>query len=399
MEKKKTHKVVLLIAVCFIMLGSSVYIANSFVIPVTSDILVLQVGDDDDLDETSELIVKNLERRNKLIAQEEEHEEQQKFNQLDLLYSTSNIDVGKLTWTANRPILLDIDVLEVSVKDLENGILDKYQTKVLIIVGHGTPEGLEDKNNNMNWDKVEDLLNKNSASFSILASCYSASIIKNVPNAFGFPNIIDGIIAAHITSALILKMLDEVSLANELMDLALNRFIELQINPELLMPLRFINPAPPSPPAPPAPPKGLDFVEAFYWISTIITTICAVLLSFWLPQKLVASIAIKFLIWGWEEIVMGCVWLAMGQINIWQFVGKCFKFVLAFMPALIDAINYQLARNFWYGLYLWITFGISMSTFIASLYVTGSAMIWVKIIAAAVSFIRIGVGIYQDILD
>ncbi|KKM27920.1 hypothetical protein LCGC14_1569920, partial [marine sediment metagenome] len=156
----------------------------------------------------------NLNHRNERLLQEHERQEEEEF--VEKLYrmigTTSEINIGQLNIVGPR--ILDTNVIQISVESLENGILDSYKTQVLIIIGHGSEEGLNGENDKIPWDDVEKIITDNSAKYSIIASCFSERATKDLPNAIGFPNIIDGIVAANIISAILFKMVGETTLFN-----------------------------------------------------------------------------------------------------------------------------------------------------------------------------------------
>lgn len=230
----KKLRISVIIIISLLLVGTNIVSIANASVPTTSysDVLLVQLGDDSIIEETTQIIMDNLNDRNDYLLQELEKQEEEEY--VEKLYgmvgTTSEINFGQLNIIGPR--ILDINKIQISVESLENGILESYKTQVLIIIGHGSEEGLIGKNDKILWDDVKKIITDNSAKYSIIASCFSERATKDLPNAIGFPNIIDGIVSANIVSAILFKMLEETTLMKNCLNNALKRYMYITINPK-----------------------------------------------------------------------------------------------------------------------------------------------------------------------
>ncbi len=133
---------------------------------------------------------------------------------------------------------LNFKEIQVSISDLEDGILDKYDTSILIIVGHGTPDGLSDNIEEMDWEDVNELITNENAQLTFVASCYGENAIQNLKNGFGFPGEVDSQFAAYFVLSSLFRAMNENSICDEYFSLALNRLYVVLSNPEYSKNLR-----------------------------------------------------------------------------------------------------------------------------------------------------------------
>ncbi len=88
---------------------------------------------------------------------------------------------------ANKNHLLVIKRIQVSLSELEGGILEKYQTAILIIIGHGTPDGLSDKKDTMTWDVVQEVIEEKDARVNTEKIPFRPRFFFTLDLILGFP--------------------------------------------------------------------------------------------------------------------------------------------------------------------------------------------------------------------
>ncbi|MHA1521707.1 MAG: hypothetical protein ACTSRK_16125 [Promethearchaeota archaeon] len=194
-----------------------------------SDILIVKIGKDKILDGTSSLIFDEIQNRNMI---NEEHYKQAitEINQLPNFPTLiSEVNLETLAYE-NR--VIKVNLIQVSISELEDGVLEKYQTTMLIIIGHGSPDGLSDKKDSMAWDVVQDLIGEENAEVTFIASCFGEKATQNIENAYGFVGEIDNQVASYITLSFIFHAFGEPSLSDVYYLLAIKRFFFIKTNPE-----------------------------------------------------------------------------------------------------------------------------------------------------------------------
>ena len=230
----KKLRISVIIIISLLLVGTNIVSIANASVPTTSysDVLLVQLGDDSIIEETTQIIMDNLTTETNICYKNLKNRKEEEYGEklYGMVGTTSEINFGQLNIIAPR--ILDINVIQISVESLENRILESYKTQVLIIIGHGSEEGLIGENDKILWDDVEKIITDNSAKYSIIASCFSERATKDLPNAIGFPNIIDGIVAANIFSTIIFKMLGETTLMKNCLNNALKRYMYININPK-----------------------------------------------------------------------------------------------------------------------------------------------------------------------
>ena len=308
-----------------------------------------------------------------------------------MIGTTSEINFSQLNIIGSR--ILDINVIQISVENLENGILESYKAQVLIIIGHGNEEGLKGENDKILWDDVEKIITDNSAKYSIIASCFSERATKDLPNAIGFPNIIDGIVAANIVSAILFKMLEETTLMKNCLDNALKRYMYININPksaQILYPI-IENPDPP-------PGPYFSGVELGFYVAEFVILILATLINVYIPASLpwAQKLFIQLMAFGAMEYIFLFAYYAAGYISEGAMLTALAEF---FSQILSSIIAVYWAVDIWQQILMIITFGAGFLLTLLELIYSAGSIVALKYGLMAVAFVALGIACYFDIMD
>jgi len=401
MNNKKLRISVIIISL--LLVGTNIVSIANAGVPTTSysDVLFVQVGDDSIIEETTQIIMNNLNDRNERLLQELEKQEKEEY--VEKLYgmigTTSEINFGQLNIIGSR--ILDINVIQISVESLENGILESYKTQVLILIGHGSEEGLKVENDKILWDDVEKIITDNSAKYSIITSCFSERATKDLPNAIGFPNIIDGIVAANIVSAILFNMLEETTLMKNCLNNALKRYMYININPksaQILYPI--IDPPPDPPPDSPLPPPVPYFsdVELGFYIAEFVILILATLINVYIPASLpwAQKLFIQLMAFGAMEYIFLFAYYAAGYISEGAMLAALVEF---FSLILSQIIAVYWSVDIWQQILMIITFGVGFLLTLLELIYSAGSIVALKYGLMAVAFVALGIACYFDIMD
>lgn len=226
------------ISLVFIVIMSNIVVgASANYYTSYSDILLVQIGQDKVLDETCSVIVEEIQNRNT----NKEAQYRQAIEEIGELptFPTLLIEVD-LQNVADKNHILTIKRIQVSLSELEEGILEKYKTVVLIIVGHGTQDGLSDKKNIMPWEVVQEVIEDKKAELTFIASCFGGKATHDVNNAYGFVGVVDFQVASYVALSILFDAMGESSLSEVYYNLAISRFFLLVFNPEYGKYLRIV---------------------------------------------------------------------------------------------------------------------------------------------------------------
>ena len=222
----------------FIVVMSNIVVGASAIFNTSQlDILIVQVGQDDILEETCSVLIAEIQNRNLEKKTQYEQAIMEMSEIPDFPTLTSKVNLQKL---ANENHILTIKQVVVSISELEDGILEKYQMAVLILVGHGTPDGLSDEKEIMTWAFVQKVIEEKDAAITFIASCYSEIAAQNSDKVYGFTQEIDFEVAAYVILYLLFGAFGENSLSDTYYNKALDRFFLLLENPELNQYLGFV---------------------------------------------------------------------------------------------------------------------------------------------------------------
>ncbi len=380
MKNKKIR--IFAIAIIFLLMTTSIVsIVNAFV-PTTyySDVLLVQIGEDPTIEETTQIIIDNLNDRNERLLEEPEKRKDRVCiqNIYGMFVTISEIKISQPNIYESR--ILDINVIQISVESLKKDILENYETQVLIIVGHGSEEGLKDEKDEMLWDDVGKIITNNSAKYSIIASCFSERGTKDLPNALGFPNIIDGIVAANIVSAILFKMLGETTLMENSLYDAFERCLYININPNSAQILYFSD------------------VEIGYYIVTFTILILVTMINAVIPAD--ASWAIRLFgalsVYGAANYLMNFALFAAGMITMEAMLSSLVGFFNVTLGAIIST---YWASDPWEQICMIAVFGVGLVLTIAQCIVSAGAIVTAKYALMALAFISLGLSCYFDIMD
>ncbi|TFG32592.1 hypothetical protein EU528_03105 [Candidatus Thorarchaeota archaeon] len=100
--------------------------------------------------------------------------------------------------------------ISVSADNYENA-LGKHRTSVLVIVAHGSEEGIIDQDEIISWSEITERVSEMDPSRVIIAACHSSTPAASLSDGFGFAGSVDARMAAYLTSALLLSSFDGFS--------------------------------------------------------------------------------------------------------------------------------------------------------------------------------------------
>jgi len=396
----KKLRISVIIIISLLLVGTNIVSIANASVPTTSysDVLLVQLGDDSIIEETTQIIIDNLNDRNDYLLQELEKQEEEEY--VEKLYgmvgTTSEINFGQLNTIGPR--ILDINVIQISVESLENGILESYKTQVLIIIGHGSEEGLNGENDKILWDDVKKIITDNSAKYSIIAFCFSERATKDLPNAIGFPNIIDGIVAANIVSAILFKMLEETTLMKNCLNNALKRYMYITINPKFAQ-ILYLDDGGGGGSSPP-PPSGPYFssVEIGYYVIAYVILTLVSMINVVIPAD--ASWALKLFsiisTYGAANFFMTFALYATGAMTEATMLSSLVGFFSVVLSALISTFS---AADPLELICMIIVFGVGAVLTLIEILSSAGAFVAVKYCLMAVAFIALSLSCYFDIMD
>ena len=99
---------------------------------------------------------------------------------------------------------------------------------IILIIGHGTPEGMVFKDQIIPWEQISEAL---IGSIRFFASCYSANGIIDLYD-FGFPGLVDPIVASLTAIMFFTNFLNLFSQNREITDLLFTKYYDRIIQPE-----------------------------------------------------------------------------------------------------------------------------------------------------------------------
>jgi len=165
--------------------------------PIRDDVLVVTFGNDEATQTASRIIENSVILRN------------------DALTPSSNIQVSMDLPTSQiqsempKP-KIRMSSLSVSSDNFQTEMM-RHKASVLVVVAHGSEEGIIDQHDCISWSDVTESIDRVCAARTIIASCYSDTPASALSNGFGFSGIIDARMAAYLSSALVLSSFDGLS--------------------------------------------------------------------------------------------------------------------------------------------------------------------------------------------
>ena len=202
--------------------------------PTYEDVLIVQIGNSPEVVCASELLVKNLDNYEGGI-----HRKHTTTSNLD---NTNFIALESLSITSSithMDLIRDIRVKKIvaNINDL-NSVLIRNYAGVLIIVGHGTPNGLVEGTDSLAWSLLAAEIKRTEPKIPAILSCFSSEIQKYLPSAVGFSGEIDASLGAIALSALVVSAFNgKSSDTTQYTQQFINRMIVLEQNPDRYRPL------------------------------------------------------------------------------------------------------------------------------------------------------------------
>ncbi|MFX1534245.1 MAG: hypothetical protein ACFFDI_08500 [Promethearchaeota archaeon] len=238
MKSERTIGALSLVLTLFIVFSSictlGIYILHSSNVTSYQDILLVEVGNDSAISTASNIVQENIHKHVEeyLTQKEEEVKTQRKIlAPMRQVYSTSTIEDIK----ASRKLILR--TLKTDVTKLGTKLANK-RASVLVVVGHGTQEGLEDSKTGISWEQVATDIENVGAKIPILLACYSQNIQNYMKHAVGMKGVVDAKLGAITVSALIGAALGvDQACITELIGQFTTTLALLKDNPETIQPL------------------------------------------------------------------------------------------------------------------------------------------------------------------
>lgn len=143
------------------------------------------------------------------------------INNLSVLSSkqnmnNQNMDLSLVTKVMEAQSITQLQITSVTTSVAEFGkTLANYNAKLVIVVAHGTPEGIVDiRNQNvLSWDSVGNTLVSNNIQNVAFATCFSSKVKDYVPNAITYDSYVDGEFAGlQIASSVLYSMYGQNSM-------------------------------------------------------------------------------------------------------------------------------------------------------------------------------------------
>jgi len=380
MNNKKIR--IFTIAIIFLLMTTSIVSIVKAFVPTTyySDVLLVQIGDDPIIEETTQIIIDNLNDRNEHLLEEPEKRKDRVCiqNIYGMFCTISEIKISQPNIYESR--ILDINVIQISVESLKKDILENYETQVLIIVGHGSEEGLKDEKDKMLWDDVGKIITNNSAKYSIIASCFSERGTKDLPNALGFPNIIDGIVAANIVSAILFKMLGETTLMKNCLNNALKRCLYININPNSAQILYFSD------------------IELGFYVVQFVVLILLTMLNVVIPidTHWAQRLFYQLITYGAADIIFIFAYFAQGWIEFGVMISNLTQF---FSQILNELLNIFWSESLLEQSSMLLVFGAGLVLTIIQSIASAGTLVAAKYGLMAIAFVSLGLSCYFDIID
>lgn len=165
--------------------------------PLQEDVLVLQAGTDEPVDVASSVIQGTLDSRNRAILSRNRALSEQS----GCVFATSGLHPYAMD------AVLRIEAVTVPISALLS-VVPAHHASIVILVAHGTEDGIQDASESMSWPAVVDSLSLGKPYAMIFATCYGSKGAELADKAFGFSGVVDSIAAAYIAAAIALSAFD-----------------------------------------------------------------------------------------------------------------------------------------------------------------------------------------------
>ncbi|MFX1559471.1 MAG: hypothetical protein ACFFBL_02675 [Promethearchaeota archaeon] len=162
--------------------------------PIRDDVLVVSFGSDEATQTATRIIENSVILRNDALTPSTN------------IQVSMNLPTSQIESERTKP-KIRMSSLSVSCDDFENEMMNR-KASVLVIIGHGSEEGIEVRNDCISWSDVTESIESVDASRTVLASCHSDGPASTLSNGFGFSGVVDARMAAYLSSALVLSSFD-----------------------------------------------------------------------------------------------------------------------------------------------------------------------------------------------
>ncbi|MHA2042920.1 MAG: hypothetical protein ACW975_13785, partial [Candidatus Thorarchaeota archaeon] len=225
------------IAVALIVLMSNVSVVAVGVatfagLPTHEDVLILRMGKSTEIASASSILEENLNSHNEIAGNQWNSDDARKMS----ASPTTNQGTSSVVEQTVIPSI-DYKVTDVTLDSLSETMRD-YQTGFLVVVAHGSSEGITDDRSSATWEEIASSIESERVDVPVFLSCYSSGIEAYLPDAIGFPEEVDAQIAAIALSASIVAALGgSQSEIAEMTGQFVDRVATLESHPESYEPL------------------------------------------------------------------------------------------------------------------------------------------------------------------
>lgn len=163
------------------------------------EVLILQVGRSESIETTAGIVESYLNSYRQEVSDEDASQSSVcKLNDMDFgtIACSSAVQTLKLIPTTSR--------IRVSLGDslLE---LNQRRAAIVVVVAHGTPEGIVDGTHQIGWRELTDHLGQLEPHFVLFSTCYGGKASEFLENSWGFEGPIDARIAGLVISGMLIS--------------------------------------------------------------------------------------------------------------------------------------------------------------------------------------------------
>ncbi len=196
---KQNQSIAIILAIVLIssFLFSMSFLAGINNSPTTSDILLVQVGQDQATEIASNIIEDSIAQRN---ADAQDAYANQHFI-MQAAQPTRHCTSIKLRRQ------LDLETLVVSAEALKARIMT-FRATMVVVVGHGSELGIEEGGQVQDWSEVVSSISVAKPKRTVFATCYGENAASLLDGSFGFGGAIDARVAGYLSSAIVLGVYD-----------------------------------------------------------------------------------------------------------------------------------------------------------------------------------------------
>ncbi len=196
---RRNQSIAIILAIVLI---SSFLLSMSFLAgindsPTTSDILLVQVGQDQATEIASNIIEDNIAQRN-ADAQDAYASQNSVMQAAQATRPCTSIKLRRQ---------LDLHKLVVSAETLKARIMT-FRATMVVVVGHGSEQGIEEGGQIQDWSEVVSSISVAKPKRTVFATCYGENAASLLDGSFGFGGAIDARVAGYLSSAIVLGAYD-----------------------------------------------------------------------------------------------------------------------------------------------------------------------------------------------